>query len=75
MVAHFKSAYDKHARFGRAKSPATQGYDSANNMTDQAKKDLLQLMLQLMSNQKEVVEAATADKEHLQAMSNSNSEL
>ena len=32
-------------------------------------------MLQLLSNQKEVAEAATADKEHLQAMSDSNNEL
>ena len=52
MVAHFKRAYDKHARFGSAKSPTTQGYDSANNVTDQTNEDLLQLMLQLLSNQK-----------------------
>ena len=75
MVAHFKSAYDTHAMFGSAKSPTAQGYDSANNVTDQQNEDLLQLMLQLLSNQKEVAEAATADKEHLQAMSDSNSEL
>ena len=75
MVAHFKRAYDKHARIGSAKPPTTQGCDSANNATDQAKEDVLQLMLQLLSNQKEVAEAAPADKEHLQAMSDSNSEL
>ena len=75
MVAHFKRAYDKHARFGSAKSPTTQGYDSASNVTDQQNEDLLQLILQLLSNQKEVAEADTADKEHLQAMSDSNSDL
>ena len=32
-------------------------------------------MLRLLFNQKEVAEAATADNEHLQAMSDSNSEL
>ena len=28
MVAYFKRAYDKHARFGSAKSPTTQGFDT-----------------------------------------------
>ena len=53
MVAYFKAAYNKHARFGSAKSPRSQGYDSANrsdeqanNVTDQQKEELLQLMLQ-----------------------------
>ena len=81
MVTYFKNAYDKHARFGSARRPASQGYESANRtddangVSDQQKEELLQLMLQLLSNQKEVAEAATADKEHLQAMSDSNSEL
>ena len=65
IVTHFKSAYDKHARFGSTKSPTTQGYDRANSVTEQAKEDLLQLMLQLLSNQKEVAEAATTDKKRL----------
>ena len=48
---------------------------SAHNVTKQAEEDLLQLMLQLISNQNEVEESATADMEHLHAMSDSNSEL
>ena len=82
MVTYFKNAYDKHARFGSARLPTSQGYESANrsdeqanNVSDQQREELLQLMLQLLSNQKEVAEAATADKEHLQAMSDSNNEL
>ena len=75
MVTYFKCAYDKHARFGSAKSPTTQGCDSAHNVTKQAKEELLQLMLQSLSNQKEVAEAATVDKDHLHAMSDSNSKL
>ena len=36
MVAYFKSAYDKHAHFGSARLPTSQGYDSANNAAEQA---------------------------------------
>ena len=75
MVAYFTRCYDKHARYGNAGAPKSHGYESANNVTDQAKEELLQLMLQLLSNQKEVTEAATEDKEHLQAMSDSNGDL
>ena len=75
MLAYFPRCYDKHARYSNAGTPRSHGYESANNVTDQAKEELLQLMLQLLSNQKEVAEAATADKEHLQAMSDSNGDL
>ena len=75
MVTYFIRAYYKHARYGSAKSTTSQGFESANNVTDQAKEDLIQLMLQVLSNQKEVTEAATADKEHVQTMSDSNGEL
>ena len=60
MVTYFKNAYDNHARFGSARRPTSQGYESANrteeanNVSDQQREELLQLMLQLLSNQKEV---------------------
>ena len=65
MLAYFTRACDKHARYGSAKSPISQGHDSASNVTGQFKEDLLQLMLQMLSNQKKVTETATWDKEHL----------
>ena len=49
--------------------------DQTNSVSDQQKEELLQLMLRLLSNQKEVAEADTTDKEHLQAMSDSNNEF
>ena len=82
MVTYFKNAYDKHAHFGSARLPTSRGCESANradeqanNVSDEQREELLQLMSQLLSNQKEMTEAATADKEHLQAMSDSNNEL
>ena len=41
MATYFKCVYDKYARFGSAKSPTTQGFDSAHNVTEQTKEDLL----------------------------------
>ena len=75
ICTYFTRTYDKHARYCSTKTPTSQGYNSAINVSDQTKEELLQLMLQLLSNQKEVAEAATAGKEHLQTMSNSNGEL
>ena len=35
IVAYFTNAYGKHERFGSIRSPTTQGYGSANNVTEQ----------------------------------------
>ena len=77
MLSNFTKLFDKHARFGNKLSPNAHGFESANQLTflEGNKEEVLQLLMQLLANQKEVAEAATADKEHLQQMTTSNEDL
>ena len=75
MVAYFTRFYDRHKKYGGAGTAKSQGFESTANLSEQGKEELMQMIMQVLSNQKEVAEAATADKEHLQAMDDSNEEL
>ena len=77
MLTDFTKLFDKHARYGNRLAPSAHGFESANQLTlsEGNKEEVLQLLMQLLANQKEVAEAATADKEHLQQMTTSNEDL